>query len=103
MGQRRTDRTWPVPRSTRHVWLRLDGPAHVVPAQGFVLELAPAQLQVASERADGEPGPAGPRDPLDFGSSTRFTGWSCARPRASRAARRWSAVGGCEAARRVVV
>lgn len=38
MGQRRLDRTWPVPQTTRHVWCQLgDGP-HATPVQGFVLE-----------------------------------------------------------------
>lgn len=38
MGQRRLDRTWPVPSATRHIWCRLgDGP-HDAPVQGFVLE-----------------------------------------------------------------
>ena len=38
MGQRRIDRTWPVPRATRHVWVRLDNAPHAAPVQGLVLE-----------------------------------------------------------------
>lgn len=38
MGQRRVDRTWPIPRATRHVWVRLDEPPHAAPVQGYVLE-----------------------------------------------------------------
>ena len=38
MGQRRPDRTWPVPRATRHVWVRLDDTPHAAPTQGYVVE-----------------------------------------------------------------
>ena len=39
VGQRRADRTWPVPRTTRHVWVRVTtGPPQLAPVQGFVLE-----------------------------------------------------------------
>ena len=38
MGQRRIDRTWPIPRVTRHVWARLDKAPQAAPVQGLVLE-----------------------------------------------------------------
>lgn len=38
MGQRRVDRTWQVPRATRHVWVRFDPAPHAPPVQGLVLE-----------------------------------------------------------------
>ncbi|GAA3579835.1 hypothetical protein GCM10022197_41830 [Microlunatus spumicola] len=38
VGQRRVDRVWPVPLTTRHVWARLDGTPHAAPVQGYVLE-----------------------------------------------------------------
>lgn len=39
MGQRNIDRTWPVPRATRHVWVQLDTKTpHAAPVQGYVLE-----------------------------------------------------------------
>lgn len=38
MGQRRVDRTWPVPRATRHVWVQMDDTPHAAPVQGLVLE-----------------------------------------------------------------
>lgn len=38
MGQRRLDRSWPVPRATRHVWVRFEDGPHAAPVQGYVLE-----------------------------------------------------------------
>ena len=38
MGQRKLDRTWPVPRATRHVWVKADDGPHAAPVQGYVLE-----------------------------------------------------------------
>jgi len=37
VGQRRVDKEWPKPRSTRFVWVAQPGP-QVPPVQGFVLD-----------------------------------------------------------------
>jgi hypothetical protein len=38
VGQRKVDRTWPVPSATRHVWAQLDDTPHAAPVQGYVLD-----------------------------------------------------------------